>query len=334
MDPAVSEHLERARAARRADDGLAALAALRHAAARALETGDPASIQLAGWRRAKGEFDFGTPETLLASLEPIVALPTPFEHYPQGLHAAEPIARRIWDHLGYRSDAVLQLWSAWGAHHRSTGDTYLAAQADLQRAWHMACRGDTDAVQNIAEPWFRLTPARFGRGPTKHPDAEDATLSLYWIQVDLGRTLLRAATWTGRERLARDARDHLEDALAWSSRSLGKAPWCVDAICRAADRFAWSDAPWPAWSKVLSGWSQAHPVHARLGGAVFDRRDGRSDRAIAGFEATAELAERKRAGFEWVADSLIEAQRTSPAPERARRIEELCRTTGLGLAVG
>lgn len=333
MHPEVSRVLGLAREARRAGASTAVLAHLDHALALARREGDLAGQQVAGWRRAKAIYDHGEAEALPDALDPLLALDDLFSHYPQGLSAAQPITRRIWDHLGYGDERVLRLWEAYSAHHRRLGDPWLASQGDVQRAWHLACRGELAQVVAVSEHYQGLSPARFGRGPTKHPEAEDTTLSLFWVQADLARVALRAATWAGEARAATDAEELLLDALATAGRPMEKDPWVVDALCRAADRFERVTAPWRAWKTHLSRWETDHVALAALGQGVLHRRAGDGAAAVRDFERAASLAQAHHAGFEWVADALQQAQRVDPSPERDARLRALRTRTGVGHAV-
>lgn len=326
----VPELLRRARQARLAQDGPAVLEALGEAASLACQGSDEGLILTTGWRLAKAAHDFGTPDQVLEALRLVLSREAPFAHYPQATSAAEPLARRIWDTKGYGEPEVLELWRAYSAHQRSMGDPWLEAQGAVQRAWHLACRGALPELRVLTEPWLRLTPARFGRGPSKHPDAEATTLSLYWVHADLARIHLRAATWAGDPAAAREARDLLLDALAIVERPLGRCPWEVDALCRAGDRFGWTDAPWTSWLRVLETWESEHPVHAALGRAVLDRRSRRAGAATA-FLAAADLAERTAAGWEWVVDALVEAERIAPDPALAERIASVRQRRSVGV---
>jgi hypothetical protein len=154
-------------------------------------------------------------------------------------------------------------------------------------------------------------------------------LSLYWVQCDLARTLLRCATWTGVERAALDARDLYQDALAASERAHDRHFWYLDPVCRAADRFGWTVDSWSPWSRLSEHLADQHPVQCGLAAAVLHRRGGRQPTALQGFEAVAELAKSDQLGWEWVADALTEAQRTQATPARTRELQRLIDAYGV-----
>ena len=164
-----------------------------------------------------------------------------------------------------------------------------------------------------AREFANLSARRFGRGPTKHPEAEDATLSLYWVQADLARTVLRGATWGGRERMALDALDVYDDAMAFANRSRHQSFWYVDPVCRAADRFGWSSSAFAGWPRLLNAVEAVHPVHFHLGRAIISRRASRPERCLASLAEARRQAQVDHAGFEWQIDAMIETSLTPGA---------------------
>jgi len=320
MTPEVREALSRARIARSEHRPEDVLAALKDAASAA--TSD-AEHQVAGWRLAKGVYDFGDVSALMDALEPVLATEAPFEHHPTAVAAAEPIAQRVWNKLGYGDVRVLRLWEAYSDHHRAIGDPWLAAMGDVQRAWQLACLGQVAQVRGLLDHYANLSPRRFGRGPTKHPDAWDTTLSLFWVQADMARTLLRCATWTHDEPQAVEAREVYKDALAASERHPDRTWWFVDPVCRAADRFGWTVQTWSPWSRGVANLAEQHPVHTGIAQAILHRRAGRTGPALDALDGAATVAIEVEAGWEWVADAWTERLRIEQTSDLRCRLDEL-----------
>lgn len=300
--------LEQARTHRSAGDLGSSRTALTNAIRLADQLEDPAWSQITRWRSAKAAFDDRDPSAVLDLVEPLLALDEPFEHYPTGIDAIPRITRQAWDSLGYADGRIDALWSAWTRHHRRAGDPYLAAMGEVHTGWALACRGELPALSALLDRWSSATPRSFGRGPHRHADAPDTRSSVFWVQRDVARTVLRGATWAGVERLAWSALETLHDAV----QDIGTAPaddyWFLEPVGRAQLRFGWSDPggvqdAWPIAAAALT-----HPrseFHRALTHAELARRDGRRDHARETFERASTHAE--GAGPEWMADALIEA---------------------------
>lgn len=244
MSEAVAQSIEallaRARGARAAHDVPGALAALREAqeASEALDVAHPLVARTA-WRRAKAAFDVGATDEMLACLERVLTLEAPFADHPQGLRAVEPIARRWWDERGYGDARIPALWQAFVAAWRDGGDPWLAASGEAQLAWEWACSGELERLRQRLVVLGGMGPRDFGDGPTKHPRAADAPSSVWFAQMDLARTALRAAVWARDEALAREAHEVYADALAEAELDEDADHWFLETAGRAERTFGW-----------------------------------------------------------------------------------------------
>ncbi len=266
-----------------------------------------------------------------AAARPLRGLVHPFAGHPAGGPAAEPIARAIWDSAGYSDELVAWLWSKYRAHHIAHKDPFLAACGDLQLAWHRACRGELEQVSRLMLNYSLMTPSAFGDGPHRHARAPDAPSSLHFVQMDLARTALRAATWSGDEALATEAWDTYEDALADAELTRDE-PWFLDATQRAAARFGWDGPPFaadqPRWIAAMA--TLEHPraaLHRQLVDAVLSDAHGGHDPAP--WLRAAELAVELGAGPEWEADALLGAFHAQPDEALRHRMNQLIRAKGV-----
>ncbi len=333
----VEAHLSDARQARGSGDLSACAEALERAGLTALELADDHPLrQVVAWRRSKVAFDRDAPLQALHAIEEVLAGPDPFAHYPNGLNAAEPLAAAVWDAHGYGFDAIDRLWRAYSATHRQRGDPFLAAMGDVQRGWQLACSGQLSALSKLLDAYGALTPKSFGDGPHRHARAEDAPTSVFWIQMDLARITLRAATWSRDRSLAHDALEVYEDALSEAGETRLSVYWFVECAGRAALAFGWSDL-----SDVVDAWWRTAPaldhprapLHQALALAAAHHDTGQHSAAIDAYADAVHQAHRLHAGPEWEVDARLwghEAARScSPAPpasqawltEAAHRIE-------------
>lgn len=324
----------------------AALVQAREGAAR---LGDAALLGVACWRLAKLRYDAGEAEGLIDALAPLVQLKVeergvwgvkqqvgPFDHYEAGLRALPAIARRHWDHLGYAHPIVEQLWLAYSEAQRQRQDPFLAAWGDVQRSWQLACTGRLDELVALTLTYARLTPARFGPGPHRHPRADDAASSVHWVQVDLARTLLCAATWLHDEPRAWEAMELLEDAAEDAGLERSVDFWFLDAVLRSAGRFARTEIVeryLPAYEAVLASEPiELAPAHRARGQAwlAFLRRQ----RATAQEHASLalDLTRHHRAGPEWVVETALLGAIAAP-PERAVALRAVAREEALRTGV-
>jgi hypothetical protein len=241
--------LDRAAQARADDDGAGCLAALEEAWSLLLDRDQPSLFAKVAWRRAKAGYDFGDADAMLDAVTPLLEAGRPFEDHPPARRAMQPIATRWWDTRGYGDDRVARLWAAWAESYRREGDPWMAAQGEAQRAWHLACAGDHQALDALIERYLALDPRRFGTGPHRHPKAPDTPASVWWAQLDLVRTGLWAATWARRRERARDLLDALEDAAEAARLERPDEPWFLDPVLRAALAFG-LDAPRGAYARA------------------------------------------------------------------------------------
>jgi len=254
------------------------------------------------WRLAKACYDLGRTDEMLTALAPELDADAPFERYPQGLGAVELLARRWWDERGYGHPSIEKLWTAYVAAQEDHGDPWLAACGRAQLAWSWACEGQREALWKLLVHTGGLGPRDFGRGPTRHPRADDASTSVFFAQMDVARIALRAAEWLGDEAMAREAYEVYADALAEADepadywfvaealdhpraplhRALAAAQVNGDATELVA-RLSMADAAGPEWGidarLLLDGldgdprWRrEARGRVARFGVHVFDER--------------------------------------------------------------
>jgi hypothetical protein len=248
--------LDDAKKHREAGDEPARLAALEAAVTAASALADGPLLAASCWRLAKARFDGGDDTRLLEALRPLLAHDVeersvwgikqkvgPFDHYVAGLRALPAISRRHWDAVGYADGALGDFWRHYIAWYEEREDPFLAAWGHVHLAWEAACRGELDDVRAMALKYARLSPNGFGQGEHRHPRAVDGPTSVWWVQMDLHRTWLRVATWTGAERSAWEARELLEDAAEDAELDRTTDFWFLDAVQQAAHRFGWTDVP-------------------------------------------------------------------------------------------
>ncbi|MCB9680959.1 MAG: hypothetical protein H6733_05755 [Alphaproteobacteria bacterium] len=338
VEERIKQALEDARRAREAGDADARLRHLSGALDDALGLADPAVVANVAWRLAKARFDHGQHATTLDALEPLLAttwrernlwgvreVVGPFDHYPKGLAALPALTRRVWDHEGYRHAALPPLWEAWIAAWQARGDAFSAAWGQVTFAWQQAATGAVDAVRDVTHRIGRLGPKDFADAPTHHPRADTAEGSAAWLQLDAARTLLRAATWAGRERVAWEASELLEDAAEDVALDRRADFWFLDALLQAAARFGWSD-PVTRYGDALAAFADADPAsrrHPPLAEAHRARArawraaiDGRSE-ACALFADAARALHADHAGPEWVVQAWLDAAGQPGAPPDA-----------------
>jgi hypothetical protein len=306
----VETLLASAREARQAGDLARARDAISDAvtASEALE--DPAWMAVSRWRLAKAAYDDGDPLAALDAVSPLLERGDPFADYPAGTKAVDPISCLAWDTLGYRDRRPEKLWTAWTALHRQQGDPFLAGMGEVRSAWPLACRGELEGLSRLLERWCGMTPRRFGTGPHRHPDAPDAESSVFWIQKDIARTVLRGATWAGAERLAWAASEVLEDAMEDTGTERSTDYWFLECISRAQLHFGWDDIAGytTAWIEQAAALTHARaPFHRALtAGEVARSRDDMTSARTHFLTATHQAS---GLGPEWRADALREAIR-------------------------
>jgi len=270
------------------------------------------------WRYAKAAHDAGDLSALSASIDNLLATDDTMAD-AGAIRAVSAISKRWWDTAGYRDDRPARLWLALSEHHRSAGDPWLAASAETQRTWHLACAGALDALDASVDDLLATDPRRFGAGPSRHPDAPDAPTSVWWAQLARLRTALWSAAWTGRPDRARDLLDALLDAADAAEVSIEADPWLIDPAMRAAltagegaliDRWA------SAWTATLS---RRGEERAELHLALALGLTGEPDDAPLHLERAAAIAADRSLGPEWQVDALSRASERHPDPAAAQR---------------
>lgn len=193
---AVEALLSDARAARRGGRPDEVLALLDRAWEQAQGLGEehPLPVVVA-WKRAKAVADFGDRASVASCLAPVLEREDLFDAYPHGIFGVGRLCRAHQDVLGYGDPTVRRLWERLAAHHRASGDLFLAALTDLELAWEAACRGDD--VRGPLERVEALRPDALEGSRSWHPDAPDGPGSIPFLHVAAAHTLLRAAVWSG-----------------------------------------------------------------------------------------------------------------------------------------
>lgn len=313
--------LARARRARREGDGPGVLAALEEAVVTSAEAGDESLLTLAAWRLSKAHHDYGTPEGALDALDWLQTEGrTPWEGYARAREGMERLSAWVTSTAGYGDPRLVDLWRGWLD--ALANDPWRRAQGTVQLAWVLACRGDLDALRQLAEGVFRTSPSRFGTGPTAHPDAPDTPTSVYYAQLELARVLLRGATWVGDTATAEDALDAWYEAAG--AVEVEPDYWLLEAHAHASVRLGWGEG--------LDDFAAAHAaldhprarVHRPLGAAIL-ALDAGADATLALRQAAASARE-EHVGYEWEALALAELHRLGAG---GSRLKELVRTTGV-----
>jgi hypothetical protein len=293
----VDKGLQRALEHRAADEGQACLAALEEAHAASLRANEAGRLAKAAWRLAKGHHDFGHPAGMLDALVPLLDGENPFEHYPAGLQAVGPISQRVWDELGYGRPEVLALWDAWSREYQRRGDPYFAAHGQVQKAWQYACHGDIDELARLNTVYAATRPERFGSGTHKHPRAPDTPHSVFWVQMDLARTMLRAGIWSNNDRYAWDAYEAYEDAFEEAETGRDGEFWFLEPVVQAATRFGWTDP--------LTKYEE--PFRVALQQLEHPRADYHRALAMGQYPLAAKLSDEGGYGAEWTVFAYLEA---------------------------
>ena len=223
---------------------------------------------IVAWRRVKVAFDRDAIGDLVRHLDDAMALPEPFDTEGAALRAAQPVARRIWDTLGYGQPNVEPLWQAFITAWQQAGDPWMAASGRTQLAWEWACVGRLDALAELVESTACLDPHSFGAGPSRHPLAPDAPSAVWFAQMDQARVALRGAVWGRHEALARIASELYADALAEAEREEDEDPWFLETVGRAEQTFGWSPRVSPRWERSAPAATHARaPLHASIAAA-------------------------------------------------------------------
>jgi len=333
----VEAALSDARDRRASGDAAGAEAALQVAweSAQALEDDHPLR-QVAAWRRAKLAHDAGDSARALAALEPVLAHPDPFSHYPRGLDACQPLARSYWDQHGYGAPVLRMLWDRYAARQLADGDRYLHWAGRVQLAWDLAAAGDLVGVRDTLEQVACLAPSSFRAGPTRDPRAHDAPSSVAWLQLDMARTALRAATWAADNELGALAVELMEDGAEEAGLQRDEAFWFLEPIGLYRWRGGLSDpedythAWWAAAPRLTHGRA---PLHRALAAA---EQTAATDPlgAAAALIAVADLAAERRWGPEWEIDALLRAARLAgPRAEPAWTQRAADRAAAYGVGV-
>ncbi len=270
---------------------------------------------IVGWRHVKALYDLERVRDAEDVLLELLELPEPFAAEAGGLRAAEPVARGIWDHLGYGRRSVRRLWERYVAAWSEAGDPWMAASGTTQLLWEWACSGELQQVRDAVEAIACTTPDRFAHGPSKHPRAADAAGSLWFAQMDQARIASWAALWARDAELARDALELYADALA--EAELADDYWFVEASARAEIAFGWPGSfvsRWEAEARALV--HERAPLHHALAVA--------SLRPAEGVELLAErVPDADRAGPEWGVDvRMLLVALAGDDPRAARWAEE------------
>jgi hypothetical protein len=308
------------------------------------DTDDRALLGKVSWRLAKAAYDFGTPEQMLDAVTPLLEVGEAFAHHKPGRRAMAPISRRWWDTRGYADARVPRLWEACAASYRAEGDPWLEAMAHSQRAWHLACAGEHGALDQLIERYLATDPRHFGTGPHRHPDAPDTRASVWWAQLELVRTGLWAAAWSGRRDRARDLADAFQDAAEGAELDPASDPWFLDPLLRVALAFELDEllaATLDPWRHALAASdSDRAPFHLALGEGLVALRDGDAERALPSLQRAVALTEQRPHGAEWSVDALRHRARAEAAAGRGdpdttvALAQRLSTRFGLGVFLG
>lgn len=279
-----------------------------------------------GWRHLKALFDLGRLDALEAPLARILELDEPFGE-GSGLRAAEPIARGIWDRLGYGRPTVRRLWRRYVAHFEAAGDPWMAACGRAQLLWDEACSGELHQVLEAVDGIACTTPDAFSGGLSRHPRAVDAASSLFYAQIEQARIASWAAVWGREEALARVALELYADALAEAEEP--EDYWFVETSARSEHRFGWRGDALDRWAAAAEALD--HPraeLHRALVGAELQRAGTH--------EALVErVGDADDAGPEWGVDVrrvLLAADGTDPrAPRWRQEADDRIQRFGLGV---
>lgn len=306
------------------------LGALNEARDLLLDTPERALLGKVSWRLAKAAYDFGTPEQMLDAVTPLLEAGEAFAHHGPGRRAMAPIAKRWWDTRGYADHRVARLWEAWSDSYRAEQDPWMEAMGQAQLAWHLACAGDQTELDAIIERYLAMDPRAFGAGPHRHPDAPDTPSSVWWAQLELLRTGLWAAAWSGRRDRARDLADAIEDAAESAELDRAADPWFLDPLIRvglAFDLREILDTWYAPWEATLSASDTPRArFHLALGRSLELRRTGDHFAAWEAAGGALEHALEQRFGPEWTVDALVAragAEAGLPGASRSKTLDEI-----------
>lgn len=304
---AVEAALAAARDARASGDLDAARAVLDEAAQLTEPLGpDHALAHTLAWRRSKVAHDQHDARAALDAVTPLLEH-GPFEHYPAGLDACARLATQFWAVAGYGSPALRTLLTRAHEAHRTAGDLYRAYQTTVWRSWDLACAGDLEELTRVLEAFSILHPDQLAGGPSRHSRAADSATSVPWLQQDLARTTLRAATWARRSELADAAEDVLETSADDAGFEREQEYWFLEPIALARIRLGRPDpddygSAWLALAPRLS--------HARAGyHRSLARASAEPEDAVSALQHAAREAAHEGYGPEWEIDPLVEVGR-------------------------
>jgi hypothetical protein len=344
----IKHALHAAKDARVAGDTHARHEALERAWTDACALNDAVLLATACWRLAKARHDTDPAAGLIDALTPLVSQQVeergvwgikhdvgPFDHYEAGLRALPLLTRQHWDHHGYGSDIVDRMWRAYIAKQHEREELYLMSWGQVQLCWQLACSGKLDDLSDIVLAFARLSPERFTQGGHQHPRANDIPSSVYWVQLDLSRALLRGATWAHQERRAWEAMELMEDAAEDVGLNRHQDFWFLDAILRSAGRFGDERTvkrylePYAALIDAGNDIADVHLERGKAWIAFLQRKQATTERHAS---QALDLARHHHAGPEWVVESALLAAVASP-PHRAVALRAVARDEAARTAV-
>lgn len=338
------ELLARARAARSDRNSAAQIDLLDQAVQTLSRTEDRELLVRVCWRLAKAAHDLAEPQALARAMDHLLSVPGAFAH-PSAVRALPALCQKWWDLEGYHDERPGRLWLGFIEHYQAQGDPWLSACGRTQRAWHLACSGKLDELDELVNAVLALDPHRFGDGPSRHPQAPDTPTSVWWAHLAVLQPALWSAAWSHRPRRAAYLLDALLDASDAAQMPVASSAWLIDAAARAAyandltESIARYTGPWRQRLNDLD-----HPradFHRAMADGLLASHQS-SESATPAFLSAADIAAKRAIGPEWQVDALLHAaragQRFGPhdgADDAARRARSLVDTFGLaGLLPG
>ena len=325
--------IRRSREARSVKDIDGSMALLEQARCQAQEQQPDREGQIT-WLLAKAAWDSERIDVLARCVSLLVAMPDPFAGSKTAREMSEPVARRLYDVLGYADVAADRLLDAAAAAWREDGDRVRAEWIVIQAAWAQACRGQVEELFAEAERLDRLGPHDLDGSPSRHARAEGPRDSVPWIQLDIWRAALRAAVWARHPRRAAEALDGLEDAVEACGLTRESDAFLLENVC-TAQLLLHQPSPhdMAAWGHACASLEGERAVTHRALHAAWSQGDD-----VQLFLEAAEYASHSDTGHEWTAWALQGAALCGYYGAR-ERLEDLARTRGLtvfqqGLAAG